>query len=58
MHRALPIAFVVALCALSGVAAYVAARPAAAGWREIVWPFPRDGWPAARSAAILRCVER
>jgi hypothetical protein len=52
MHRALPIAFVVALCALSGVAAYVAARPAVAGWREIAWPFPRDGWPAGRA---FRC---
>jgi hypothetical protein len=52
MRRALPIAFVVAVCALSGVAAYVAARPAAAGWQEIAWPFPRDGWPAGRA---FRC---
>jgi hypothetical protein len=37
---------------LSGVAAFVAARPAVAGWREIAWPFPRDGWPAGRA---FRC---
>ncbi len=43
---------VVAICALSGVAAYVGARPAVAGWQEIAWPFPRDGWPAGRA---FRC---
>src|ERR1044072_6904787 len=42
----------IALCTLSGVAAYVGARPAAAEWREIAWPFPRDGWPAGRA---FRC---
>jgi hypothetical protein len=42
----------VAICALSGVAAYVGARPAVAGWQEIAWPFPRDGWPAGRA---FRC---
>jgi hypothetical protein len=46
----IPLALV--LCMLSGVAAYVGARPAAAGWREIAWPFPRDGWPAGRA---FRC---
>jgi hypothetical protein len=42
--------------ALSGGAAYEKVRPqgaAAAGgqaaWREIAWPFPRDGWPAGRA---------
>jgi hypothetical protein len=51
--RKLPlIPFALALCTLSGVAAYVGARPAAAGWREIAWPFPRDGWPAGRA---FRC---
>jgi hypothetical protein len=51
--RKLPlIAFALALCTLSGVAAYVVARPAVAGWREIAWPFPRDGWPAGRA---FRC---
>ena len=28
-----------------------AAGPAE-GWREIAWPFPRDGWPAGRA---FRC---
>jgi hypothetical protein len=51
--RKLPlIALALTLCTLSGVAAYVGARPAAAGWREIGWPFPRDGWPAGRA---FRC---
>jgi hypothetical protein len=44
-------AFAVA-CMLSGVAAWVGARPAVAGWQEIAWPFPRDGWPAGRA---FRC---
>jgi hypothetical protein len=52
MRRPLLAALVVAICALSGVAAYVSARPAVAGWREIAWPFPRDGWPAGRA---FRC---
>src|SRR3954471_2061731 len=46
----MPLAF--ALCTLSGVAAYIGGRPAAAGWQEIAWPFPRDGWPAGRA---FRC---
>jgi hypothetical protein len=53
VRRALPIAFAVAVCTLSGVAAWVSARPAAAGWQEIAWPFPRDGWPAGRA---FRCA--
>src|SRR4051794_5446542 len=51
MRRPL-LAALVAICTLSGVAAWVSARPAAAGWREIAWPFPRDGWPAGRA---FRC---
>lgn len=43
---------VFALGALSGVAAYENAEPRAAGWQEIAWPFPRDGWPAGRA---FRC---
>src|SRR3954452_6183025 len=39
------------LGALSGVAAYERAAPRA-DWREIAWPFPRDGWPAGRA---FRC---
>jgi hypothetical protein len=52
MRKLLLIAFAIAICTLSGVAAYVGARPAAAGWQEIAWPFPRDGWPAGRA---FRC---
>src|SRR3954471_19284693 len=52
MRRPLLTALVVTICTLSGVAAYVGARPAVAGWQEIAWPFPRDGWPAGRA---FRC---
>lgn len=53
MHRLL-IAAVVAIGTLSGVAAYQheQARPGGAHWREIAWPFPRDGWPPGRA---FRC---
>ena len=40
---------ILALSALSGVAAYERAAPRAGDWQEIVWPFPRDGWPAGRA---------
>jgi len=43
---------VLALGALSGVAAYERAAPRAGDWQEIAWPFPRDGWPAGRA---FRC---
>ena len=39
----------VAICMLAGVAGYPHARPEIEGWREIAWPFPRDGWPAGRA---------
>jgi hypothetical protein len=56
MHRLL-IAALIAIGALSGAAAVQHARsgPGVAGidhWREIAWPFPRDGWPAGRA---FRC---
>ncbi|WP_429030436.1 hypothetical protein [Bradyrhizobium sp. I1.14.4] len=38
-----------ALGGLSAVAGYEMAPPRAARWREIAWPFPRDGWPAGRA---------
>jgi hypothetical protein len=43
-------AAILALGALSGVAAYENAPRA--DWREIAWPFLRDGWPAGRA---FRC---
>jgi hypothetical protein len=58
MRRLLAIAIAaLAFGALSGVAAYQKVRPQAgegreARWREIDWPFPRDGWPAGRA---FRC---
>jgi hypothetical protein len=52
MRKTLLTALAVALCTLSGSAAYEHSRPAE-GWREIAWPFPRDGWPAGRA---FRCA--
>ena len=37
---------------VTGVAGFQHARPDIEGWREIAWPFPRDGWPAGRA---FRC---
>jgi len=45
-------AFAVAIFVASGVAGDQQVRATAAGWREIAWPFPRDGWPAGRA---FRC---
>ena len=52
--RRLPVIVVAVLAigALSGVAAYEHARPPVPAWQEIAWPFPRDGWPAGRA---FRC---
>jgi hypothetical protein len=52
MYKALT-AFAVAIFALSGAAGDRRARSEAEGWREIAWPFPRDGWPAGRA---FRCM--
>src|SRR5258705_6709738 len=48
MRRLLLSAFAVAICTLSGSAAFQSARPVER-WHEIAWPFPRDGWPAGRA---------
>jgi hypothetical protein len=52
MRRSLT-AFAVAICMVTGVAGFQHARPDIEGWREIAWPFPRDGWPAGRA---FRCA--
>src|SRR3954449_10956842 len=44
---------VLALGALTGITAYERTAPPAENWREIAWPFPRDGWPAGRA---FRCA--
>src|SRR5712671_4890409 len=46
-------AFVVAICMVTGIAGFQHARSDIEGWREIAWPFPRDGWPAGRA---FRCA--
>src|ERR1700722_18390388 len=46
-------AFVLAICMLAGFAGSEPARSDVDGWREIAWPFPRDGWPAGRA---FRCA--
>jgi hypothetical protein len=38
---------------VTGVAGLQHARSDIEGWREIAWPFPRDGWPAGRA---FRCA--
>jgi hypothetical protein len=52
---------VLALSALSAVAAYQVGRPMAAQgearWQEIAWSFPRDGWPAGRAFRCASCGE-
>src|SRR5258705_1196399 len=48
MRKLLLSLFVVAICTLSGSAAFQPARPVER-WHEIAWPFPRDGWPAGRA---------
>jgi hypothetical protein len=53
MRRSLSIAFGVAICAVIAVAGHLPARSDFEGWREIAWPFPRDGWPAGRA---FRCA--
>ena len=49
MRRLLITAFAVAVGTATGVAGYQHVRSSTEGWREIVWPFPRDGWPAGRA---------
>ncbi len=46
-------AFAVAIGMVTGVAGFQHARSDIEGWREIAWPFPRDGWPAGRA---FRCA--
>ncbi|GGI33091.1 hypothetical protein [Bradyrhizobium guangdongense] len=55
MRRAATRAVAVIMLGASGVGAYqLAGQPATVSehWREIAWPFPRDGWPAGRA---FRC---
>jgi len=52
MRRAAAMAVVTIALGASGLSAWQLARPPAdktAHWREIAWPFPRDGWPAGRA---------
>jgi hypothetical protein len=53
MRRWLLTALAVAIGAASSVAGYQHVRSDVDGWREIAWPFPRDGWPAGRA---FRCA--
>jgi hypothetical protein len=52
MRKHLLIAFAIAVGVLTGAAGYQHARSDGEGWREVAWPFPRDGWPAGRA---FRC---
>lgn len=55
MNRPWPViaAMFLALGGASAVAGYEMAAPRAGEWREIAWPFPRDGWPSGRA---FRCA--
>jgi hypothetical protein len=53
MHKILLTAVAAAICTLTGSAGTQQARSEIEGWREIAWPFPRDGWPAGRA---FRCA--
>jgi hypothetical protein len=46
-------ALAVAIGVLTGIGGAQSARSEIDGWREIAWPFPRDGWPAGRA---FRCA--
>jgi hypothetical protein len=52
-------ALVLVVTAFSSVAAVHFAAPRGGGeavlWREISWPFPRDGWPAGRAFRCDSC---
>jgi hypothetical protein len=53
MRWPLTASVIVLLGALSGAAAYQhAGLRQEEAWREIAWPFPRDGWPAGKA---FRC---
>lgn len=55
VRRMATITALLAFCALSAVGAYQPGASRVEGsahWREIAWPFPRDGWPAGRA---FRC---
>jgi hypothetical protein len=52
MRKVLLTAFAVVICMLSGSAVSQQARSEIEGWREIAWPYPRDGWPTGRA---FRC---
>ena len=49
MRRPLLIVLLAAILTLAGFGCYRHARSEEANWREIAWPFPRDGWPAGRA---------
>jgi hypothetical protein len=54
MHKVRLTALALAIGLLTGVAGLQPARSDIDGWREIAWPFPRDGWPAGRA---FRCAQ-
>jgi hypothetical protein len=51
--RRLLTAFSIAIGVVTGFSGHQPARSDFDGWREIAWPFPRDGWPAGRA---FRCA--
>jgi hypothetical protein len=48
-RRLLTVAVVAGIGILCCAAAWQYAASASVGWREIAWPYPRDGWPPGRA---------
>jgi hypothetical protein len=48
-RRFLSVAVAAAIGVLCCAAAWQYAASASAGWQEIAWPYPRDGWPPGRA---------
>jgi hypothetical protein len=51
--RRLLTAFAIAVGVVTGFSGHQPAWSDFDGWREVAWPFPRDGWPAGRA---FRCA--
>jgi len=50
-------AILVAVLALGALPGGAAVEIEQRAWREIAWPFPRDGWPAGRAFRCGACGE-
>src|ERR1700741_3856696 len=49
-------AILVAVLALGALPGRAAVEIEQRAWREIAWPYPRDGWPAGRAFRCASCA--